>query len=394
MLQHTRPRARLLRAAVFVPLLTLLAACERAVLNPAGDVARQQRDIIYISTGLMLLIIVPVMVLIVVFAWRYRKGKGGTYDPDFDHSTALELVIWSAPLLIIIILGALTWSSTHLLDPFRPLDKVATDQEASAPIEQPLRVQVVSLDWKWLFIYPEQGIATVNELALPVNRQVRFDLTSTNMMNTFYAPTMAGMIYVMPGMQSTLHAVLNRPGSFEGLSGNYSGHGFANMRFRLQGLEQGAFDQWVSQAKSSGKALDLRSYTQLAKPSEKVPPMYFAAVDPDLYRRILERCVEPGKPCMTDLMAHDRMKGGGNPHDVRPGAGMPQRGNSMPMHGQKAEGALLKDADEKGSGKNVTKPAKPNEAGGVTRPNDPQNRDMSALDPFPAPFARPAAATA
>ena len=202
-----------LKALALLPLLLLCAACSGEVLNPAGDVARQQRDIIYISTGLMLLIIIPVLILIVVFAWRYRKGNGATYDPDFDHSTSLELVIWAAPLLIIIALGALTWSSTHLLDPFRPLDRIAAGQEATAPKEDILRVQVVSMDWKWLFIYPEQGVATVNELVLPINRQVRFDITSTNMMNTFYAPTMAGMIYAMPGMQSQLHAVLNRNGT-------------------------------------------------------------------------------------------------------------------------------------------------------------------------------------
>ncbi|WP_126176168.1 ubiquinol oxidase subunit II [Tsuneonella rigui] len=371
---------RRLRPALLVPLLGLLAACDRAVFNPAGDVARQQRDIIYISTGLMLLIIVPVMVLIVVFAWRYRKGKGGTYDPHFDHSTALELVIWSAPLLIIIILGALTWSSTHLLDPFRPIDVHATEHEAHAPIEQPLRVQVVSLDWKWLFIYPDQGIATVNELALPVNRQVRFDLTSTNMMNTFYAPTLAGMIYVMPGMQSTLHAVLNRPGNYEGLSANYSGAGFSDMRFQLKGVDQAGFDAWVAQAKASGRALDLAAYEQLVKPSEKVPAMQFAAVDSDLYRRILERCVEPGTPCMTDLMEHDRMRGGGNPHDVRPGAGMPQRGNSMPMHGSKPEGAMLRSPDEKGEMVNTNRfkaPADHHKA--PAQP--PEDRKISAATP-------------
>ena len=315
-----------LKAVLLVSLGALLAACDRAVLNPAGDVARQQRDIIYISTGLMLLIIVPVMILIVLFAWRYRKGKGATYDPHFDHSTVLELVIWAAPLLIIITLGALTWSSTHLLDPFRPLDRKATAQEASAPIEQPLRVQVVSLDWKWLFIYPDQGIATVNELALPVGRQVRFDLTSSNMMNTFYAPTLAGMIYTMPGMQSTLHAVLDRPGEYDGLSANYSGAGFSDMHFRLRGMDQAGFQRWVGQAKGSGQALDLATYLRLAKPSEKVPAMRFAAVDPDLYRRILERCVEPGKPCMTELMAHDRMEHGAG--------AMPPRGSSMPMGGK------------------------------------------------------------
>ncbi|WP_263854057.1 ubiquinol oxidase subunit II [Sphingomonas parva] len=374
-----------------MPLLLLATACDRVVFDPAGDVARQQRDIIYISTGLMLLIIVPVMVLIVVFAWRYRRGKGGTYDPNFDHSTALELVIWSVPLLIIIVLGALTWSSTHLLDPFRPLNQVATDQEAKAQVEAPLRVQVVSMDWKWLFIYPEQGIATVNELVLPVGRQVRFDITSTNMMNTFYAPTMAGMIYAMPGMQSTLHAVLDRPVESQGYSGNYSGHGFSHMRFKLRGVDDAQFGQWVAAARGSGKALDLATYMELVKPSERVPVMHFAAVGPDLFRRILERCVEPGKPCMSEIMAHDRQAGGGHPHEMRPGAGMPQGRDSAPLHGDKPEGAIFKSPEERGSGPNVTKPANPSRAPGVTRPGDQKNRDMSAVMPMAHPSAQPAA---
>lgn len=284
---------------MLVPLLAagLLAACERAVLDPAGDIARQQRDIIYISTGLMLLIIVPVMILIVAFAWRYRKGGRGTYDPDFDHSASLELAIWSAPLLIIIALGALTWSSTHLLDPFRPL-----------PVQQqgakPLVVQVVSLDWKWLFVYPEQGIATVNELALPVGQPVRFDITSSNMMNTFYAPTLAGMIYAMPGMRSQLHAVLDRPVEDEGFSANYSGSGFSDMRFKLRGIDEAAFQEWVAEARAGGNALDLSTYRGLLAPSERVPAMKFASIDSDLFRRVVERCVEPGTTCMSEMMAH------------------------------------------------------------------------------------------
>ncbi|RIX27085.1 ubiquinol oxidase subunit II [Sphingomonas edaphi] len=370
---------------LLVPLLLLCAACQGEVLNPAGDIARQQRDIIYISTGLMLLIIIPVMILIVVFAWRYRKGKGGTYDPNFDHSTALELVIWSAPLLIIIMLGALTWSSTHLLDPFRPLDRISGGKDAQKPVGEPLRVQVVSMDWKWLFIYPEQGVATVNELVLPVDRQVRFDITSTNMMNTFYAPTLAGMIYAMPGMRSTLHAVLNKPGTYEGLSANYSGAGFSDMRFKLHGVDQAGFDRWVAGARGSGKALDLATYRQLEKPSEKVPAMRFAATDGDLFRRILERCVEPGTKCMSEIMAHDR-RGGGDPHDMRPGAGMPGRA-SQPPHGHKPEGAIFKSPSEKGSGPNVTKPADPNKASGTTRPGAPENRNMTAIHPVLAPLA-------
>jgi cytochrome o ubiquinol oxidase subunit 2 len=331
--RFSRP-AQAVKAAVVVASVVALGACQGAVLDPAGDIARQQRDIIYISTGLMLLIIVPVMLLIVIFAWRYRKGKGGTYDPDFDHSTGLELIIWSAPLLIIIALGALTWSSTHLLDPFRPLDKAAALQNPNAPRDKPLTVQVVSLDWKWLFIYPEQGIATVNELVLPVGRQVRFDITSSNMMNTFYAPTMAGMIYAMPGMRSSLHAVLDRPVASEGFSANYSGAGFSDMRFKLHGVDQPKFDAWVASAKNNGKALDFPAYEQLVKPSEKVPAMRFAAVDPDLFRRILERCVKKGTPCMSDLMKHDQARGGGNPHNVRPGAGMPASHQSVPAEEQ------------------------------------------------------------
>lgn len=296
MLQQIFVLTNRLKLVALVSLVSLLTACERAVLDPAGDIARQQRDIIYISTGLMLLIIVPVLILIVIFSWRYRKGGNGTYDPQFDHSTALELAIWSAPLLIIIALGALTWSSTHLLDPFRPL--------AAKQGERPLVVQVVSLDWKWLFIYPEEGIATINELVLPVGRPVRFDITSSNMMNTFYAPTLAGMIYAMPGMQSQLHAVLRRPVESEGFSANYSGAGFSDMRFAFKGVDDVSFARWIDDARNGDTTLALAEYRQLLMPSERVPVMYFASVDRDLYRRILERCVEPGTPCMSETMRH------------------------------------------------------------------------------------------
>jgi cytochrome o ubiquinol oxidase subunit 2 len=322
-----------------LPLAAVLSACHGAVLDPAGDIARQQRDIIFTSTALMLLIIVPVMVLTVVFAWRYRaKNQDATYDPDFDHSTALELVIWSAPLLIIICLGALTWWSTHLLDPFRPINRISVSKAAD-PKAKPLVVQVVSLDWKWLFIYPEQGIATVNELVLPVDRQVRFELTSANMMNTFYAPTMAGMIYTMPGMRSTLHAVLNRPGQFEGMSANYSGEGFSYMRFKLYGVGQGGFDAWVARVKASGPALDTERYLALEKPSERVPAMYFSGTEATLFERVYNRCVRPGTPCMSQMMPHGA--GGHAP------MGMPSERNSKSEQG-KPKGALFKQGEEKG----------------------------------------------
>jgi cytochrome o ubiquinol oxidase subunit 2 len=376
-----------------VPLLlilpVLLAGCQRAVLDPAGDVALQQRNLIYASTGLMLLIIVPVMILTVVFAWHYRKGNtSATYDPDFDHSTALELVIWSAPLLIIIALGALTWSSTHLLDPFRPLNRISASKPA-IPNDKPMVVQVVSLDWKWLFIYPEQGIATVNELALPIDRQVRFDITSSNMMNTFYAPTMAGMVYAMPGMRSTLHAVLNRPGDYEGMSANYSGAGFSDMRFRLRGLGTAEFNRWVAETRASGRTLPTDEYLRLERPSEKVRAIRFAAVQPGLFDRVVNRCVAPGTPCMSDVMKHDRGAGGGHP-DGEVGSGMPSRGNSAPPRGKKPEGAIFKQGNEIAPVPNVTKPRQPNPPG-PTKPDSPRNRDMSFLTPT-VPGSPPAAA--
>ena len=317
--------------------LALLAGCSSAVLDPAGDIALQQRDIIYISTALMLLIIVPVMALTVVFAWRYRaSNRDATYDPKFDHSTGLELVIWSAPLLIIICLGALTWWSTHLLDPFRPVNRIAAGKPVD-PKVKPLTVQVVSLDWKWLFIYPEQGIATINELALPVDRPVRFELTSTNMMNTFYAPTLAGMIYTMPGMRSTLHAVLNRPGAYEGQSANYSGAGFSDMRFKLYGVDDGKFDAWVARVKASGKELDTTTFLALEKPTEKAPPAYFGTIDATLFDKAYKRCIKPGTTCSNGM-------------------------HGMPGDHEKPEGAIFKEGEEKGDGPNRTSPPSEHDA--------------------------------
>lgn len=307
------------RPLVLLGLVPLLAGCNLVVLDPAGDVARQQGNLILISTALMLLIIVPVMILTVVFAWRYRAAnKEATYKPDWDHSTQLELVIWSAPLLIIICLGALTWVATHLLDPYRPLARTAPGQAVAAGIE-PVEVQVVALDWKWLFIYPGEGVATVNELVLPVDRPVRFDITSSNMMNTFYVPTLAGMIYAMPGMRSQLHAVLDREVESHGYSANYSGAGFTHMRFRFEGVDDAGFDDWVQRVRSSGNAFDLPAYRELLKPSERVPVMHFGSIDPDLFRRTVERCIEPGTQCMSEWMQHhDHRAGGAAPGDASP----------------------------------------------------------------------------
>ena len=287
----------------------LLGGCNMVVMNPAGDVARQQADLIVISTVLMLLVIVPVMALTIWFAWRYRQAnKAARYEPEWDHSTRLELVIWAAPLLIIIMLGAVTWVGTHLLDPYRPIGRVAPGKAMTAAAK-PLEVNVVALDWKWLFIYPEYGIATVNELAAPVDRPIHFRITASSVMNSFYIPALAGQIYAMPGMETKLHAVINKPGNYEGFSANYSGSGFSHMRFRMLGATESGFAQWVEKARARGAALGRQGYLTLERPSEKVPVMRFASVEADLYDRIVNMCVEPGKMCMGNMMAVDA--GGG-----------------------------------------------------------------------------------
>ncbi len=298
-----------LRVLALLPVLAALGGCNLVVMAPSGDIAAQQRDLIVISTVLMLLIIVPVMALTVFFAWRYRaSNKEATYKPDWNHSTGLELVIWAAPLLIIIALGALTWMGTHLLDPYRKLDRIASGKPVPATT-RPLEVEVVALDWKWLFIYPEQGIATVNELAAPVDRPIHFKLTSSSVMNSFYIPALAGQIYAMPAMQTRLHAVINRPGRYQGFSANYSGAGFSGMRFSFLGMSEGDFEGWVAKNKESEARLDRAAYLQLERPSENVAVQRFGATEPRLFDAIRNLCVQPGKMCMSEMMALDA-KGG------------------------------------------------------------------------------------
>ncbi|XAH25715.1 ubiquinol oxidase subunit II [Xylophilus sp. GW821-FHT01B05] len=307
------PPLKKFRGLLLLPVIALLAGCNAVLLRPSGDIATQQRDLIYISTGLMLIIIIPVIVLTLFFAWRYRRSNTkATYSPEWDHSTQLELVIWAVPLLIIIALGALTWISTHTLDPYRPLSRLDAQREIPAGTK-PLVVEVVALDWKWLFFYPEEGIATVNELAAPVDRPITFKITASSVMNSFFIPALAGQIYAMPGMETKLHAVINEPGEFEGFSANYSGAGFSGMRFKFHGLSNGDFNQWLQKVKADGGELSRDGYLQLERPSEREPVRHYAGVAPGLYDAILNRCVENNRMCMKDMMAIDAGGGLGMP---------------------------------------------------------------------------------
>ncbi|MGE0798833.1 MAG: ubiquinol oxidase subunit II [Lautropia sp.] len=299
------PRRHRVAPLALLTATVLLAGCDLVVLNPAGDIAAQQGRLIVVATYLMLIIIVPVIALTLFFAWRYRAGNDrARHDPDWDHSTHLELVIWAAPLAIIIALGAITWISTHTLDPYRPLTRIDADRDIPLQTE-PLTVQVVALDWKWLFIYPDEGIAVVNELAAPVDRPIRFLITSSSAMNAFYVPALAGMIYAMPGMETKLHAVINRAGDYPGFSSNYSGAGFSGMRFRFHGLDDAGYARWVEQTRAAGGVLDRAGYLELERPSAREPVRRYGRVAEDLFDAIVNRCVAAGSRCLRELMAID-----------------------------------------------------------------------------------------
>lgn len=313
-----------LRCAAMLGFAALLAGCNTVVLSPPGDVAAQQGRLIIVATVLMLIVVIPVFAMIFWFAWRYRaSNRTAKYTPDWDHSTQLELVIWGVPLLIIIALGAVTWISTHLLDPYRPLDRIAPGRPVPEGVE-PLEVQVVSLDWKWLFIYPEYGVASINEMAAPVDRPLHFRLTSSTTMNAFYVPALVGMIYTMPGMQTQIYAVMNEEGDYPGLSSHYSGEGFSHMRFNFRAMSDAGFSEWIQAARTQGNALTRTRYLELEVPSSREPTQLFSSVDSGLFDAAINRCVDVDRLCMDQMMAYDAL--GGLGLDAIDALAMPRRG--------------------------------------------------------------------
>ncbi|WP_424986424.1 ubiquinol oxidase subunit II [Microbulbifer sp. S227A] len=301
---------RAVSLAMLLPFIAL-TGCDLVVLNPSGDVAAQQADLILYSTVLMLIIIVPVMALTVFFAWKYRaSNENATYEPDWDHSTSLEIIIWSVPLAIIICLAGLTYVATHRLDPFEPLRRVSAEQPIDPDVE-PMVIQVSAMDWKWLFIYPEEGVATVNEVAAVVGRPIRFEITSTTVMNSFFVPALAGQIYAMSGMQTELNAVINEAGIYDGFSANYSGEGFSHMRFKFHGKDQEGFDAWVEQVRAQGSELDRDTLAQLDQPSIAHPVTYYDSVETGLWDKIVNLCIGDDTLCLNDMMMVDALGGGG-----------------------------------------------------------------------------------
>lgn len=270
-------------------LSAILAGCQQVVLFPKGAVGVQERDLIVFATVIMSLIVIPVIIATLYFANKYRSTKNNEYAPDWHHSNKIEAVVWIIPCIIVAILAYVTWIKTHDLDPYKPLEHAA----------KPVEIQVVALNWKWLFIYPEQGIASVNELVVPVDRPLSFHITSGHIMNSFFIPALGGQVYAMPGMESELHLIGNEIGSYEGISANYSGAGFTRMRFQTHVKTEADFESWVQEVRTSGKALSRTAYLDLDQPSEKNPVTYYSSTEPGLFSAIIGRCVDGKTPCLS-----------------------------------------------------------------------------------------------
>ena len=257
-----------------------LGGCNMDVLAPKGDVGIQEKSLILIAMGLMLVVVIPVIAMTLYFAWRYRASNTkATYAPKWSHSTAIEAVVWTIPCIIIAILATITWRTSHTLDPYKPLQSNV----------KPITIQVVALDWKWLFIYPDYGVASVNEVAFPAGTPVHFEITSDSVMNAFFIPQLGSQIYAMAGMNTDLNLIANEPGKFAGLSSNYSGEGFSDMHFTAVATSQQGFTDWVNKAKAGASALDAQTYHSLSQPSEKQPVSYYASVKSDLYNDIIKQ---------------------------------------------------------------------------------------------------------
>jgi cytochrome o ubiquinol oxidase subunit 2 len=260
----------------------MLSGCNMVLMNPKGAIGVEQRTLIITAIALMLIVVVPVIFMAFAFAWKYRaSNKDAKYSPNWAHSNKIEAVVWTIPIIIIAILGTITWKTTHELDPFKP---IVTDKK-------PMTIEVVSLDWKWLFIYPEQGIATVNELAFPKDVPVEFKITSNSVMNSFFIPQLGGQIYAMAGMQTKLHLIGNEAGKYDGISSSFSGRGFSGMKFTaIVTPTEGDFDQWVAKVKESSNNLNATSdFNKLAEPSENNPVEYFSSVKPNLFKETIAK---------------------------------------------------------------------------------------------------------
>jgi cytochrome o ubiquinol oxidase subunit 2 len=286
---HKRYRFAFFILFTLVLMLVLLCALfffkkEIAVLNPQGVIALKERNLLFIGAALMSIIVIPVFILSFVFTWKYRHtNTKAKYEPDLDRNHGAEILWWFLPLVIVGILSVITWKSTHELDPFKSID---TDKK-------PLRIQVVALNWKWLFIYPEEGIASVNFFQFPEKTPIAFEITSDAPMNSFWIPQLSGQIYAMSGMKTELHLIADAPGDYRGSSANISGEGFSGMRFIAKSSSDEEFKSWVNKAKKADLNLTLDEYNKLAEPSIDNPVVYYSMPQEGLFDQIIMKYMMP-----------------------------------------------------------------------------------------------------
>ena len=255
---------------------------DQGILDPQGPIATAQRLLLINSTAIMLVVVIPVIVATLAFAWWYRSSNTRAgHGADESYEERIEFVVWSIPAVTVILRGGVIWIGSHQLDPRAPIPGKS----------DPLRVDVVALDWKWLFIYPDQGVAAVNQLVIPAGAPVAFRLTSATVMNSFFVPQLGSQIYTMGGMTTHLNLLADKPGEYQGFSANFSGDGFSEMRFVVKSVPAADFNAWLEQARGAGSALDEAGYAALAKPSKAVPPTTYRSVEPKLFERIIDQTV-------------------------------------------------------------------------------------------------------
>ncbi|MFS1537542.1 MAG: ubiquinol oxidase subunit II [Candidatus Phlomobacter fragariae] len=276
----------------------LLTGCDMVLMDPKGAIGIEQKKLILTALGLMLIVVIPVIFMAIIFARKYRaSNKQSIYRPDWAHSNKIELICWTVPIIIIIILAVITWKTTHQLDPYKPLESD----------KKPITIQVISTDWKWVFVYPEKNIATVNEIAIPIDVPINFKVTAESVMNSFFIPALGGQIYSMAGMQTKLHLIANEPGTYKGFSSSYSGHGFSDMKFNVIATpDMASFNKWVQKVKTSTKTLDsMAAFNQLVKPSHNVPVIYFSSVKPNLYEELILKFSHQHHINHANITAHE-----------------------------------------------------------------------------------------
>ena len=278
---------RHLTLAVLLIGAAALGGCSDGVLDPKGPVAAAERLIMLNATGIMLAIVIPTILATLGTAFWFRASNSrARYMPEFNYSGRLEMLVWSIPIMTVLLVGGVTWIGSYDLDPPKPLVSAV----------KPVRVQVVSLDWKWLFIYPDEGVASVNHLTVPAGTPISFELTSAGVMNSFFIPQLAGQIYTMAGMVTRLNLQADHAGTYRGMSSNYSGAGFSDMRFNVDSVPAERFAQWVSATRTTGPVLDAQAYADLAKPSQAVAPYTYRAVETGLFSGIVKFAVGATEP--------------------------------------------------------------------------------------------------